>query len=115
MPLYEYRCRSCDHQFEVQQSFSDDPLTVCPECEGALRKVFNPVGISFKGSGFYKNDSRGSTSSGTGASSDAGSSGSGTSDSSSTDSSSSTSGSGSGGDGGSSTKQPASTGSSGSD
>lgn len=63
MPLYEYRCRSCDHQFEVQQSFSDDPLTVCPECEGALRKVFNPVGIAFKGSGFYKNDSRGSSSS----------------------------------------------------
>lgn len=63
MPLYEYRCRSCNHQFEVQQSFSDDALTVCPECEGELRKVFNPVGISFKGSGFYKNDSRSSSSS----------------------------------------------------
>lgn len=63
MPLYEYRCRNCNHQFEIQQSFSDDALTVCPECEGELRKVFNPVGISFKGSGFYKNDSRSSSSS----------------------------------------------------
>lgn len=77
MPLYEYRCRSCNHQFEVQQSFSDDALTTCPECQGELRKVFNPVGISFKGSGFYKNDSRGSSSSsssstGTGSSGDGG-------------------------------------------
>ncbi len=63
MPLYEYRCRNCNHQFEIQQSFSDDALTVCPECEGELRKVFNPVGIAFKGSGFYKNDSRSSSSS----------------------------------------------------
>lgn len=63
MPLYEYRCRNCNHQFEIQQSFSDDALTVCPECEGELRKVFNPVGIAFKGSGFYKNDSRGGSSS----------------------------------------------------
>ena len=63
MPLYEYRCRSCNHQFEIQQSFSDDALTVCPECQGDLRKVFKPVGISFKGTGFYKNDSRSSSSS----------------------------------------------------
>ena len=63
MPLYEYRCRSCNQQFEIQQSFSDDALTVCPECQGDLRKVFNPVGISFKGTGFYKNDSRSSSSS----------------------------------------------------
>jgi putative FmdB family regulatory protein len=63
MPLYEYRCRSCNHQFEIQQSFSDDALTVCPECQGDLRTVFNPVGISFKGTGFYKNDSRSSSSS----------------------------------------------------
>jgi putative FmdB family regulatory protein len=76
MPLYEYRCRSCNHQFEIQQSFSDDALTVCPECQGELRKVFNPVGISFKGSGFYKNDSRGSSSS---SSSSSGSTGSGSS------------------------------------
>ena len=58
MPVYEYRCRSCGHQFEVQQSFSDEPLSVCPQCEGELRKVFAPIGISFKGSGFYKTDSR---------------------------------------------------------
>jgi putative FmdB family regulatory protein len=89
MPLYEYRCRNCNHQFEIQQSFSDDALTVCPECEGELRKVFNPVGISFKGSGFYKNDSRSSSSSSS--SSSSGSSTSSTSSdaaSSSTDSSS---------------------------
>ncbi len=77
MPLYEYRCRNCDHQFEIQQSFSDDALTVCPECQGELRKVFNPVGIAFKGSGFYKNDSRSSSSS-----SSSSSTSSGTSDSS---------------------------------
>ncbi len=78
MPVYEYRCRNCDHQFEVQQSFSDDPLTECPQCEGTLRKVFAPVGISFKGSGFYKTDNRtgsggssGSSSSGSSSSSDA--------------------------------------------
>lgn len=69
MPLYDYRCKDCDHQFEIQQSFTDDALTTCPECEGALKKVFSPVGISFKGSGFYKNDSRGSSTSTTPASS----------------------------------------------
>lgn len=63
MPTYEYACRACDHQMEVVQSFSDDPLTTCPSCEGDLRKVFSPVGIAFKGSGFYKNDSRSSSSS----------------------------------------------------
>ncbi len=57
MPLYEYRCRDCGHEFEIQQSMSDDALTVCPSCGGDLRKVFSPVGIAFKGSGFYKNDS----------------------------------------------------------
>lgn len=62
MPVYEYRCRTCGHQFEVQQSFSDDPLSTCDACGGDLRKVFAPVGISFKGSGFYKTDSRGSSS-----------------------------------------------------
>ena len=65
MPVYEYRCRTCGHQFDIQQSFTDDALTECPECRGELRKVFAPVGISFKGSGFYKTDSRsGSSSSG---------------------------------------------------
>ena len=58
MPTYEYRCKSCDHQFDVVQAFSDDNLTVCPECGGVLKKVFGNVGITFKGSGFYKTDSR---------------------------------------------------------
>ncbi|MGO4256928.1 FmdB family zinc ribbon protein [Marmoricola sp. RAF53] len=63
MPTYQYSCTDCGHFFEAVQSFSDDSLTVCPECEGKLRKVFNAVGVVFKGSGFYRNDSRGSTSS----------------------------------------------------
>src|SRR5437762_8571815 len=58
MPTYEYRCRTCGEHLEVVQSFKDDPLTVCPKCDGELRKVFSPIGISFKGSGFYKTDSR---------------------------------------------------------
>lgn len=59
MPTYEYRCKSCGHQFDVVQSFSDDALTECPSCgEAALKKVFGNVGITFKGSGFYKTDSR---------------------------------------------------------
>ncbi len=61
MPTYEYRCKACGHELEVQQSFSDDPLETCPECEGQLKKVYGNVGISFKGSGFYKNDARGSS------------------------------------------------------
>jgi putative FmdB family regulatory protein len=58
MPTYEYRCRDCGEPLEVVQSFTDDPLTVCPVCGGELRKVFQAVGIAFKGSGFYKTDSR---------------------------------------------------------
>ena len=58
MPTYQYSCTDCGHFFEAVQSFSDDSLTVCPECEGKLRKVFNAVGVVFKGSGFYRNDSR---------------------------------------------------------
>lgn len=61
MPTYEYACRSCDNHVEVVQSFSDDPLTTCETCGGELRKVFRSVGIVFKGSGFYKTDSRTST------------------------------------------------------
>ena len=61
MPTYEYRCKSCGHELEVQQAFSDDPLETCPECQGPLRKVYGNVGISFKGSGFYKNDARSSS------------------------------------------------------
>ncbi len=62
MPTYEYACRSCGEHLEVVQSFKDDPLTECPSCHGDLRKVFGNIGISFKGSGFYKTDSRSSSS-----------------------------------------------------
>jgi putative FmdB family regulatory protein len=58
VPTYQYACTECDHSFEQFQSFTDDALTVCPDCEGRLRKVFNAVGVVFKGSGFYRNDSR---------------------------------------------------------
>ena len=57
MPTYSYTCKACEHSFDVQQSLSDDSLKVCPECGGALRKVFGQVGVTFKGSGFYRNDS----------------------------------------------------------
>lgn len=94
MPTYQYRCSECGHAFEQVQSFSDDALTVCPECNGVLRKVFNSVGVVFKGSGFYKTDSRSSNTSSTpaaAASSDNSSSSSSSSDSSSGSSSSSSS------------------------
>lgn len=81
MPTYQYACTECGHSFEQFQSFSEDALTVCPECDGKLRKLFNAVGVVFKGSGFYRTDSRSSTSSSTPAS--ATSSTSGSSDSSS--------------------------------
>ena len=58
MPTYQYKCRQCEHELEAVQSFSDAPLTECPVCGGALRKVFSTVGVVFKGSGFYRNDSR---------------------------------------------------------
>ncbi|TDB79875.1 FmdB family zinc ribbon protein [Micromonospora sp. KC721] len=60
MPTYQYACTACGHQLEAVQSFSDEPLTECPTCEGRLRKLFNSVGIVFKGSGFYRTDSRSS-------------------------------------------------------
>jgi putative FmdB family regulatory protein len=63
VPTYEYRCKSCAAELEVVQSFTDDALTTCEACGGPLRKVFGSVGISFKGSGFYKTDSRGGSSS----------------------------------------------------
>jgi putative FmdB family regulatory protein len=56
MPTYEYQCKSCDHRFEIWQKMTDEPLTVCPECNGTIRRVFYPAGIVFKGSGFYKTD-----------------------------------------------------------
>lgn len=58
MPTYEYACRKCGEHLEVVQSFKDEPLAVCPKCKGRLRKVFGNIGISFKGSGFYRTDSR---------------------------------------------------------
>ncbi|MFD6169614.1 FmdB family zinc ribbon protein [Streptomyces coeruleorubidus] len=85
MPTYQYQCTECGEGLEAVQKFTDDALTECPSCKGRLKKVFSAVGIVFKGSGFYRNDSRGSSSSSTPASK-----------SSSTSSSSSDSGSGSG-------------------
>ncbi|MET4611198.1 putative FmdB family regulatory protein [Rhodococcus sp. PvR044] len=60
MPTYSYACTECSNRFDIVQSFTDDTLTVCSECSGKLRKLFNSVGIVFKGSGFYRTDSRGS-------------------------------------------------------
>jgi len=60
MPTYGYRCGSCGHQFEISQKMSDEPLKTCPKCQGKLSKVLYPVGISFKGSGFYTTDYKGS-------------------------------------------------------
>ena len=97
MPTYVYACTECNHGFEAHQAFSDDALTTCPECGGKLRKVFNSVGIVFKGSGFYRNDSRGATSStaaSTPAGSDSSASSSSESKSSTTNSSSSSSSTG---------------------
>ncbi len=58
MPTYQYACTECDHAFEQVQSFNEDSLTTCPECTGRLRKIFNAVGVVFKGSGFYRTDNR---------------------------------------------------------
>lgn len=107
MPTYSYRCRDCDVAFDIQQSFDEDSLTVCPQCEGGLRKLFNTVGVVFKGSGFYRTDSRGE-----GGSSGSGSSGSGSSGGGSSNSSSSSGSSGSGSGSGSGSSAPAAAGSS---
>ncbi|MGW9419115.1 MULTISPECIES: FmdB family zinc ribbon protein [Cellulosimicrobium] len=95
MPTYAYSCTACGHAFDIHQSFSDDALTVCPECSGRLRKVFSSVGVTFKGSGFYRTDSRsgGKTSTAPAASTSSASS----SSSSSAGSPSSSGGTGSGG------------------
>jgi putative FmdB family regulatory protein len=58
VPTYSYRCTECGVAFDIQQAFTDDTLSECPTCGGALRKIFSPVGVSFSGSGFYRNDSR---------------------------------------------------------
>lgn len=63
MPTYQYLCNECGHEFEVVQSFSDEAISSCEKCQGAVRKVYNSVGIVFKGSGFYKTDSRSSSNS----------------------------------------------------
>ena len=58
MPTYSYACTECDNKFDAVQEFTDDALTTCPQCQGRLRKLFNSVGVVFKGSGFYRTDSR---------------------------------------------------------
>ncbi|MEH3130153.1 MAG: FmdB family transcriptional regulator [Mycolicibacterium neoaurum] len=100
MPTYSYACTECDNRFDVVQAFSDDALTACPKCNGRLRKLFGKVGVVFKGSGFYRTDSRDSSKSSSSSSksssgdssssssSDSGSSSSSTSSSSSSSSSS---------------------------
>lgn len=90
MPTYQYQCTACGEGLEAVQKFTDDALTECPSCQGRLKKVFSAVGIVFKGSGFYRNDSRGSSSSSSPASSSKSSTSS-SSDSSSSSSTSSTS------------------------
>ena len=92
MPTYAYACKDCGHAFDIVQSFSDDSLSVCPECGGGLRKKFNSVGVVFKGSGFYRTDSRSSSTVPAGSSASNGGSASGSSS-----------------DGGSSSPAPAST------
>lgn len=91
MPTYQYACNDCGEQLEVVQKFTDDALTVCPNCQGNLRKVFSAVGIVFKGSGFYKTDNRSSSSTSSSPASSSSSSKSGESKSSDSSSSSSSS------------------------
>ncbi|WP_345675801.1 FmdB family zinc ribbon protein [Yinghuangia aomiensis] len=91
MPTYQYQCTACGEGLEAVQKFTDDALTECPACQGRLRKVFSAVGVVFKGSGFYRTDSRGSSSSSTVPAASSSSSGSSSSDSSSSSSSSSSS------------------------
>ena len=100
MPTYQYACTECGHSFEQFQSFSEDALTVCPVCDGKLRKLFNAVGVVFKGSGFYRTDSRSGSSSSTPAASSSASSSSsaGSSDSSSSSTASASSSSSSSSD-----------------
>jgi putative FmdB family regulatory protein len=89
MPTYEYRCRDCGQSLEAVQAFTDDALTVCPNCSGSLRKVFGNIGVTFKGTGFYKNDhgARAKTNGSSGESKSDSSSGDTKSDSSKSDSS----------------------------
>ena len=91
MPTYSYACTDCDNRFDAVQAFTDDALTTCPECSGRLRKLFNSVGVVFKGSGFYRTDSRESSKSSVKADSSSSSSSEKTSSSSDSSSSSSSS------------------------
>ncbi|MFD7729194.1 FmdB family zinc ribbon protein [Kitasatospora phosalacinea] len=95
MPTYQYQCTECGNGLEAVQKFSDDALTTCPDCQGKLRKVFSAVGVVFKGSGFYRTDSRSSSSSSVSGSSSSAASTSSTPAASSTPASSSSSTSGS--------------------
>ena len=88
MPTYQYQCTECGNGLEAVQKFTDDALTVCPACSGRLRKIYSAVGVVFKGSGFYRTDSRSSSSSTVSAAKPAGDSPSSTSSSSSSGSSS---------------------------
>lgn len=105
MPTYSYACKSCGHAFDIHQAFTDDALTVCPSCEGPLRKVFGNVGVTFKGSGFYATDSRSAGRSTSGRSA----SGSGSSESTSSSSAESSSGGSASGSSGDSGKSAAGT------
>nr|WP_022873518.1 FmdB family zinc ribbon protein [Nesterenkonia alba] len=116
MPTYAYACKDCGHAFDIVQSFSEDSLTECPQCSGRLRKKFGNIGVTFKGSGFYRTDSRASSSSsdssaGSGSSSssssDAGGSSSGSSDAGSSNGSSSSNSSSSGASSGTSSSAKA--------
>ncbi|MFJ9615700.1 FmdB family zinc ribbon protein [Streptomyces noursei] len=111
MPTYQYQCTACGEGLEAVQKFTDDALTECPSCNGRLKKVFSAVGIVFKGSGFYRNDSRGSSSSSSPAGSSTSSSGSTSSTSSSSASSSTSSSTSSGSSSDSKSTASASTGS----
>ena len=95
MPTYSYACTECDNRFDAVQAFSDDALTTCEKCSGRLRKLFGSVGVVFKGSGFYRNDSRESTKSSSNGSAKSGSSSSSEGSTSSDTSSSSEKASGS--------------------
>jgi len=105
VPTYSYRCTECDTAFDIHQAFTDDSLTVCPNCGGKLRKVFSAVGVTFNGSGFYRTDSRGASKSSDSGSSSSSSSSSGSSSTPaapSTPAAKPSTGSGSGGGSGSS-------------
>ena len=111
MPTYQYVCTECGGQLEAVQKFTDEPLTVHEDCGGRLRKVFSPVGIVFKGSGFYRTDSRGSGSSGGSASSSSSSKEGGSKESGSSSSADSSSSAAKSGDSSSSSSAPSTAGS----